>query len=140
MTWDEYGLMLAEAVSKKSKDPSTKVGAVILASDNSVVSTGYNGFPAWIEDTEERLNNREEKLKLVIHGEMNAILFAKQDLEYCTLYTWPFMPCSRCAIHVIQAGIIRIVAPHCDDPKWGDNSETINLFNEASVGVTLYHD
>jgi dCMP deaminase len=135
--WDSFYIDLAYAMSKKSKDPSTKVGAVIVRPDQTVAAVGYNGFPRGIADTEERLNNREVKYSLIIHGEMNAILSARESLNNCTLYTVPFMPCDRCFVHVIQAGIRRVVFPKATEEqltRWGAAFEKVRLLaNEASV-------
>ncbi|WLB77042.1 deoxycytidylate deaminase [Bradyrhizobium elkanii] len=79
--WDRYFLKVAQAVSTASKDPSTKVGAVIVRPDRTMASFGYNGFPRGIADTDERLNNREVKYDLVVHGEINAILTAREPLH-----------------------------------------------------------
>ncbi len=136
--WDQRFLNLAKEVSTWSKDPSTKVGAVIT-SGIRVVSLGYNGFPRGIRDTEERLNNRELKLQHTIHGEINAILQARQDLTACTLYTYPFIPCSACALQVIQSGIELVVAPSPtpeQNERWGKSFDiTRALFKEAGVNL-----
>jgi dCMP deaminase len=133
--WDQRFLKLAYDVSDWSKDPSTKVGAVI-ARGKRFISLGYNGFPVGVEDTEERLNERELKYQLIVHGERNAIIFAERSLVGCTLYTVPFMPCSVCAGMVIQAGITRVVAPYSDNPRWIESFKlTESMFREA--GVTL---
>jgi dCMP deaminase len=134
MKWDTRYLEMAQLVSTWSKDPSTKVGAVIVNKDNEVVSVGYNGFPRKIFDTETRLNDRDIKYKMVVHGEVNAMIFAKQDLEGCTLYTFPFMPCSVCAGQVIQHGIKRVVAPYSDNERWVESFKlTREMFTEAGV-------
>ena len=109
--WDQRFLELAKHVSTWSKDPSTQTGAVIVNLDNTVVGLGYNGFPRGIEDSHDRLYDRETKYSMIIHCEMNAVLHANQSVSGCTLYTWPFMSCDRCAAHMIQAGIKRAVAP-----------------------------
>lgn len=132
--WDKFYLGLADYVSGASKDPSTKVGAVIVDQYNSVVSIGFNGLPKGIADTDERLNNRELKYKMIVHGEVNAMAFAQRDLHGCTLYTVPFMPCSICAGQVIQRGIIRVVAPYSDNPRWVDSFDlTRRMFAEAGI-------
>ena len=56
--WDSRFLRIAQEVSTWSKDPSTKVGAVIVDNRNRVVSMGYNGFPQRVAD-DERLDDRE---------------------------------------------------------------------------------
>jgi dCMP deaminase len=70
--WDRYFLQMAKHVSTASKDPSAKIGAVIVNELRQVVGMGYNGFPRGIAD-DERWNNREVKLQHVVHAEMNAI-------------------------------------------------------------------
>lgn len=131
--WDMRYLSLAEFVSRWSKDPSTQVGAVVTKG-KAVVSIGFNGLPMGVEDTDERLNNRELKYKMICHGEQNAMTFAHRDLTGCTLYTFPFMPCSVCAGRVIQEGIIRVIAPYSDNPRWQEAFVlTRQMFKEAGV-------
>lgn len=137
--WDRRYLALAEHIAQWSKDPSTKTGAVIVSVDGFVVGMGYNGFAMGVEDTEERLNNRELKYKMVVHCERNAIISAQRDLFGCTLYTWPFMSCAPCAGMIIQAGITRCVAPKNDNPRWqADFQLTKQMFKEADVQLYLY--
>jgi dCMP deaminase len=137
--WDRYFLELAEFISRPSKDPSTKVGSVIVDSDRRIVSTGYNGFARGVIDSPERLNNRDIKYKLVIHAERNAIIFARQDLRGCTIYTWPFMPCAVCAGMIIQSGIARVVAPLNDAPRWQEEFKlSKEQFEEANILLDLF--
>ncbi|WP_461320368.1 deoxycytidylate deaminase [Bradyrhizobium elkanii] len=139
--WDRYFLTVAQAVSTASKDPSTKVGAVIVRPDKTMASFGYNGFPRGIADTDERLNNREVKYDLVVHGEINAILTAREPLHGYTLYTWPFITCKRCSLHVIQAGIKRVVAPELPEhlkERWAASvRDAGQLYDEAGVSWAL---
>lgn len=136
--WDSRFLDLAQLVSSWSKDPSTKVGAVITDSDNRIVSVGYNGFPKSIYD-DDRLKNRDTKYKIIIHGEMNAILFANRSLEDCTLYTYPFMPCPRCASMIIQTGIQRVVSYNNIPDRWKSEFDLSKvLFKESLVKLKLY--
>ncbi len=111
--WDHWFLGLAEYIATASKDPSTHVGCVIVGPDREVRSTGFNGFPRGIADTEERLTDRALKYPLVCHAEENAIVQAALigvSVKGCTAYgTWT--PCSRCARLLIQAGILRFIYP-----------------------------
>lgn len=107
--WDRRGLNLAWHISNWSKDPSTKVGAVIMTPEHRPISWGYNGFPRGIADTEERLADSEVKLALTLHAEKNALAFAKGAASGCHLYVWPFPPCAQCAAEIVQHGIIRVV-------------------------------
>jgi dCMP deaminase len=139
--WDKRFLGLAKHISSWSKDPSTQTGSVIVDQKGRIVSVGYNGLAQGVHDLPERLNNREIKYKMFIHCERNAILFAKQPLDHCTLYTWPFMSCSSCAAMVIQAGIKRHVAPYSENPRWVEEFELAKAqFNEAGVTLSLLHD
>lgn len=139
MNWDEYFLSIAAIAASKSKDPSTKVGAVIVRPDRTIVSVGYNGFPRGVADTPERLNDRPTKYSLVVHAEMNAILSARESLNGYTLYTVPFMPCDRCFVHVIQTGIKRVVFPPAtvsQEKRWGEAFARVR-FLAIEAGIEL---
>jgi dCMP deaminase len=131
--WDARFLELARLVSTWSKDPSTQVGAVITRG-KFVVSLGFNGHPKGVADLPERLENREVKYRTIIHAEINAILTAKTDLDGCTIYLWPFMPCSQCGAAIVQSGIRRVVAPKADNDRWAESFRfTTEMFREAGV-------
>ena len=139
--WDKRFLGLAKHISTWSKDPSTQMGAVIVDPKGRIVSVGYNGLAQGVDDKPERLNNREIKYKMFLHCERNAILFAKQPLDGCTLYTWPLMTCAPCAAMTIQAGITRHVAPYSENPRWVDDFELAKQqFEEAGVTLHLLHE
>jgi len=63
--WDVRFVKLAMHIANWSKDPSTKVGCVVVGEDREIRSTGFNGFPRGIEDDEERLLDREQKYPLI---------------------------------------------------------------------------
>ncbi len=109
--WDRRMLGLARVIASFSKDPSTQVGAVIATVRKEILSMGFNGFPRGMEDKPEWYSNREEKYSRIIHGEINALIFARQSVEGCTLYTYPFAPCDRCCVQMLQAGIAHFVFP-----------------------------
>jgi len=128
--WDRRFLALAEEVSTWSKDPSTKVGAILVNDLRQVVGMGYNGFAREVEDTEERLNIRELKYQFVVHAEVNAIIQAGHGARGSTLYVYPsfMLPpiCADCAKAAIQAGVKGIVGyePDETDPRvqrWADS-------------------
>lgn len=132
--WHRRFMDLAMHVSEWSKDPSTKVGAVIVDADRRVVSLGYNGFPRKVVDSPERYDNRELKYKIILHAERNAIIFAREPLKGHTIYTYPFAPCATCASMIIQAGITTVVAPFSDNPRWQEDfALSQQLFAEAFV-------
>lgn len=107
--WDRRFLELAQHVSQWSKDSSTQCGSVIARPDRTIASVGYNGFPRGCLDDPGLYRIRPLKYERVIHAEMNAILSANEPVRGCTLYTFPGPICNRCAAHIIQAGIIRVV-------------------------------
>ena len=105
MKWINHFIKVAEVVSTMSKDPNHKIGAVIVDKNNRIVSTGFNGFAKGIDDTDERLNDKETKRLLMLHAEENAILYAKQDLTDCSIYIYGYPPCVHCTSIIIQSGI-----------------------------------
>lgn len=141
--WHKRYLELAKHISQWSKDPSSQIGAVAIGEYGQVLSTGYNGFPRGIADTEERLNNREEKYKHVIHAEMNVIYNASLtniSLKGATLYVYGLPICSNCALGIIQSGINTVVIPRViasqQTSRWLESwKQSKALFDEASVEV-----
>lgn len=135
--WDARFIELAKNVAGWSKDPSTQTGAVIVRPDRTVASIGYNGFPRGCDDSPELYADRDNKLASIVHCEMNAVLSAREPLNGCTLYTWPFMSCDRCAAHMVQAGIKRTVAPVITPElavRWEKSISTARrLYREAGV-------
>ena len=138
--WDIRFLELATHISEWSKDPSTKVGCVVVGPDREIRSTGFNGFPRGIQDSDERLTNRDLKYPLICHAEENAIMHAARiglALKGCTAYvTWP--PCTRCARSLIQAGVSEVVIPSgLEIPdRWRDDFEmSMGLLREAEVTI-----
>lgn len=120
--WDEYFMKIAETVALKSKDPSSKMGCVIVDSKKRVVSLGYNGMLQGADESKMTLSERPMKYYFAIHSEMNAIIFAHQDLTGCTLYN-RVATCENCLKYCLQAGIKRFVYKelrvhsHSSDPK-----------------------
>lgn len=141
--WDARFMRLAKEISTWSKDPSSKIGAVIVNDDRRILSTGYNGFPRGIADTEERLNNKEEKYPRIVHGELNALLGALYNgvsVKDATLYVYGLPVCADCTKSVIQSGIGRVVInmSALDNTKWAEQWEAISkpMFHEAGVSIS----
>lgn len=118
---DRGWLRIALEVAQASEDPSTRVGSVLVR-DGLLVAVGYNRFPRGIVE-DIRTATREAKLNLVVHAEVAAIITAGRhglSAEGATLYTaclsadrsliWGGPPCTRCAVHVIEAGVRDIVS------------------------------
>lgn len=137
--WDQRFLQLARFIAQWSKDPSTKVGCVIVDDMKRIVSTGFNGLASGVEDTIERLENRDIKYKMVVHAERNAIIDAKRNLAGMTAYVWPIMPCSECAAMIIQAGLAKVIAPSTDNQRLIESCRfdlTEQMFEEAGITLT----
>lgn len=133
LSWDQYFILQAMLAAAKSKDDSTWIG-VVLVRDNSVIATGFNGFPRGVRELAleswdahgldvgpsisgtldaERWDQRPEKYRWVEHGERNAIYQAAR-LGHSTLGTTMYanftgVPCSDCTRAIIQAGVKEIV-------------------------------
>ena len=136
--WTGRYLDLAKNIASWSKDPSKKIGAVAIGSKGQVLSQGYNGFPRGIKDHGDRLTNREEKYKYVVHGEMNCIYNACHNgvsLEGSTLYVYGLPVCSECAKGVIQVGIQKVIMQYEDAvPTWEESYKTTQqMFLEAGI-------
>ena len=113
ISWDEYFMGVAMLAARRSKDPSTQVGACIVSPENIIISTGYNGMPKGCSDDEfpwERSGaENETKYPYVVHAELNAILNANgRDLRGSRLYVALF-PCNECAKAIIQSGVKEVV-------------------------------
>lgn len=135
--WDIRFLNLAKHISTWSKDPSTKVGAVIVNDVRQVVGLGYNGFPRGVEDTEERYTDRSLKYPMTAHAELNAVLNATAHMKGCTIYTWPLFTCNDCAKVIIQAGIKRVVSVQNPNKRWPSELAMI-MYDEAEIAYCLY--
>lgn len=163
MNWDNFFIEMAMLVSTKSKDPSTKVGCVIVGDDNAVLSTGFNGFPRGVAEDQykytpikDSLAVREERVLLtdrwerpakyswIEHAERNAIFNAARHgikLAGARAYlNWEPHPCADCSRALIQSGIVEIIGP--DIPFGGagngthyDTSFADTMCNEAGVRI-----
>lgn len=139
LKWDKYFLGMAEYVSTASKDPSTKVGCVIVGKAGEVLSTGYNGLPRGAIDDEPSRLVRPEKLFWFEHAERNAIYNAARvgtGLSSSTAYS-TLCPCIDCARGLIQSGVKRVVCPRPDLEKyslWAEQFKKAEvLYNECKV-------
>jgi dCMP deaminase len=143
MTWDSYFLDIAETVRQKSKDPSTKVGAVLVDKNNSIFSTGFNGFPIGIDESDLSRWERPIKYEYVCHAERNAIALAARKGSAtggATIYLVgmgpPTVPCTECTKMIIQSGVIRVVgrAFKSMPQTWEkDFSFSLHLLVEAGI-------
>lgn len=111
--WNTRFFELAKHVATWSKDPRTKVGAVVVDDLNRIIGVGYNGFPRGVVDTPALYQDRESKLQRVVHAETNAILNSNTSVRGCKIYvTLP--PCNECAKIIIQSGIAEVHVEQSD--------------------------
>jgi dCMP deaminase len=141
--WIKRYLDLAHHIAQWSKDPSTKVGAVIIGPHRRQIALGYNGFPEGIIDDPRRLNDRDIKIRLMQHAERNALDQATFDLFGSTLVV-THHPCSECAKSIVSKGIIQVYCP-LGSPgyrlRWADEMRWSRLIlNEANVILTEVDD
>lgn len=137
MDWGEYFMRIAAAVAEKSKDPSAKVGAIIVDEDHTVRVTGFNGPPRGVRDSPDRLQ-KPEKYLWVSHAEMNCIAQAARvgvSTKDCTLVV-THAPCNMCARLIVQAGIRRLIigAGATSVPREELDVSAV-MFEEADVQV-----
>tara|TARA_R110002096_G_scaffold69149_1_gene166340 strand:- start:20083 stop:20517 length:435 start_codon:yes stop_codon:yes gene_type:complete len=136
--WDKRYIDLAGQVATWSKDPSKKIGAIVVGDNGQVLCQGYNGFPRGVSDSLERYTDRPTKYKFVVHAEMNAIYNAIGNgtkLAGGSMYVHGLPVCSECAKGIIQTGIKKVFYTADDVPSnWAESLElTTLMFNEAGI-------
>ena len=143
LSWDEYFMGIAVLSAKRSKDPSTQVGACIVNKDKRIISVGYNGMPRCCSDDEfpwdKNENPLDSKYLYVCHPELNAIINCDRgNVRDCICYTTLF-PCNECAKAIIQSGMSEVV--YMED-KYADSDSVIaskKMFDTAGVKYRLYN-
>lgn len=138
ISWDQYFMGLAHLSAKRSKDPSTQVGAVIVDKHKKIVGIGYNGLPTGLDDDQYPWTRQGDfltsKYAYVVHAELNAILNATTTLRGSSLYVSLF-PCNECAKAIIQSGISEVVY---EDDKYADSDAVqVSKMMLRSAGVHL---
>lgn len=143
--WDKRFMRIARDIATWSKDPSSKIGAVIVNDERRILATGYNGFPRGIADSDDRLNDREQKYAMIVHAELNALmnaLYSGVSVKGATLYVYGLPICSDCTKSVIQSGIARIVITDPRDEDVPEKWKTIwfeksdPMFYEAGMMIS----
>lgn len=135
----------AQAAAGRSKDRSTKVGAVVIDDDMNLRISGYNGFARGIDDDVELRHQRPTKYLWTSHAEENCIAQAARigvSLKGCTILLTSLFPCSTCARLIIQAGIVRVMAPRTNvTDRWDEQaSVALEMLREAGVEVIYYEN
>ncbi len=141
ISWDECFMEMAKVIAKRSKDPSSQVGAIVANQQNVIVGAGYNGWPRGIENDDLPWDREgdfgDTKYAYVCHAEENAIYNSNNSTKdckiYCTLY-----PCNECAKTIIQNGIKEVIYEsnkYSDKPSFKASAK---LFKLAGVKVRQY--
>lgn len=136
-------MAMATLIAKRSKDPNTQVGAVIVSKYDRILSIGYNGFPNGCSDKDfpwarEAESEYDTKYPYVVHAELNAILNFRGDtkaLEGSTLFVTLF-PCRECVKAIIQSGISRIIYLENKYSNTDDYLEAKRMLKAANI-ITL---
>ena len=149
-SWDDYFMEMLPLVARRSKDPNTKVGAIIVGHDNAIRTTGYNGLCSFIDDSRPERWSREggEKYFWCEHAERNAIYSAARNgvaLKGGTIYV-SFLPCVDCARAIVQVGLKRVVANldeqerRCaENDQWQKSfARTLTHFKEAEIELVWW--
>lgn len=137
ITWDDYFMLLAQAAAFKSKDVRQVVGCVVVGPHRNVLTTGFNGFPRGVQETDERMLDKPTKLLFIAHAERNAMDQAARhgiSLHGASMFVTKH-PCNECAKSIIQAGIQRVVCPPLSaDSSWSESARLAKtMLDEAQV-------
>lgn len=136
-------LSLAQDLATKSKDKSTKVGAIAMDEDGDIVAVGYNGFPRGVNDDDESRHERPVKYLYTAHAEENLVAQAARKgarLKGTILVVTALHPCATCARMIIQSGIRHVYAPRPTvEPRWKDQADVAAvMLQEAGIRITYY--
>jgi len=135
--WHKRYIDLAKNVSQWSKDPSKKIGALIVGEKGQIISQGFNGFPRGIDDDPARYNDRELKYKYVVHAEANAIYNAIHNgasTNGATIYVTGLPICHECAKAIIQTGIKEVIMDTLPSGNWEESGKlSLQMFAEADI-------
>lgn len=124
---------IASNIALKSKDIKKQVGAVLVSENNHrIISTGYNGLPAKINDN---INWHDRNLVhlMIIHAEMNCILYASSKFENAILYS-TLSPCKDCIKIIAAANIKKIIYLH----KYKDFNISLKLCKDFNIKLIQY--
>lgn len=134
--WLNRYVDLAEFVSMWSKDPRTKVGAVLVGRDRRNIAIGYNGFPPGVKDLAERMEDRPTKYFFTQHAERNVLDNAQFDCEGATLYV-TMHPCADCAKSIVSKRIAAVACPPAPtEEPWAQSAKYARIIlEEAGVKI-----
>ena len=141
-TWDQFFLQMARHYAGRSRDESTKCGAVIVNGARGVVSGGYNGTARGSTADVTKMS-REERLQRTAHSETNALYnanFHGISTRGCSIFVVTLdpeygLPCGGCATAIVNSGIAECVVAHTRFPaRWAKDAEImVEVFREGGV-------
>lgn len=143
--WNIRFLRLAHEVARWSKDPSTKVGSVIIGPDRDPRSFGYNGFPRGVNDDIPERYDRPIKYSWTEHAERNALANCNRvgiPTLGCSMFVTHFT-CSNCARMLIQSGIKEVIIDKASilndfGDRWNEDFKiSMTMLQEAQIKVVL---
>ena len=134
-TWDAYFMNIADVVKERSPD-LTKVGAVLVSlRDNRIISTGYNGLPAGIDESAIDWTDREWVRDRIVHSEANVLLYSQSKFEdavlYCTL-----SPCKDC-VKLLSATKIKKIVYKDEYRDFAVSKQLCEFFNIELVKYSI---
>ena len=107
ISWEEYFMNICDQLKLRSPDPKTKVGSILVSKNNRILSAGFNGLPAGCDENIDWAD-RELVRSLIIHSEVNTILYSQSRYENATLLT-SLSPCVDCIKIIAAANIKKII-------------------------------
>lgn len=131
-------IQFADKIANRSKDPSTKVGAVFYHEHQThPISFGYNGMPRGLDDFNVERNERPEKYQWYEHAERNAIYNVARDFLEDRIVFLTHFPNMESARAIVSCGIKRVVTNIKTVIKDENYQRVISLFNETGVDLAL---
>lgn len=130
-SWDETWMQMARVVAQRSYDPRLRVGAVIVAADNTtILSLGYNGNYSQGPNVPD---SNVPGASGFIHAELNALLKLDFHAYHRKLMYVTHSPCVACAKCTVNAGITEVVY----ETEYRDASG-VALLRDAGVQVRRF--
>ena len=149
-SWDETHLRSVYNLARMSRDPRTKVAAIIVDRNNLPISHGYNGFARGFTDTDVRWA-RPQKYEYVVHDAVNAILNAARPCDDAIMYSQG-LPCANCAKTICNSPFVKIreivlhkqwrsyeVTSSSRTETWGEKFKYASeMFHELGIKIRYY--
>lgn len=142
LNWQNL-LKIAYTEAKKSTNPSTQNGAILVDEEGNIVLSAVNSFPDGIAESQER-QIKPLRFKFSVHAERN-VLYQAARLGIKTkglIMICPWATCSDCSQAIIQTGIRRLIVHKQAldrSGRWKDDIElAFSMLREAGVEVTVF--